>query len=153
MTTRALGLCLAACLAAPSLAAAAELRALEPPVNLADPGPAAHGDPVLLDYFSRVGERIRQAAGRRAWTTGAHAGGQVYVMFVLTRSGSVTGAAVIPEQSAASPELQELAVRIVEAAAPFPSFPPGLAQEPRRVAVPLEFLHGRPGPEVLEVVD
>ncbi len=109
-------------------------------VDLADPVLAAAGDASRLDYFGAVQERIQQAAGRRGWLSGDRQGGVVYVSFVLTASGGISRPAVVRERSTASLELQELAVRIIKAAAPFPPFPPSIEVSRKVMFVPLEFM-------------
>lgn len=116
-------------------------------VDLAGPAPAMASDTATLEYFGAIQERIQQAAGRRGWLIGDRQGGLVYVSFVLTASGKISRPAIVLERSAASPELQELAVRIIKTAAPFPPFPPSM-DVPRKVMfVPLEFMvDGDAGP-------
>jgi protein TonB len=107
--------------------------------NLVD---AARGDPVLLSYFSAVREQIQRTANRRAWVTGQYQHGLVYVSFVLAASGGVSDVAVVADRSVRSAELQEIGVRIVRAAAPFPPFPPSMQEPSKTLLVPLEFLLG-----------
>lgn len=107
-----------------------------------------------LSYLSEVGEQIQQTAAQRSWLTGASQGGVIYVAFTLEASGDISRPTVMPERSSGPAQLQELAVRIVQAAAPFSPFPSGVSAPGRMVYVPLEFLPGGPQePEVLEVVD
>lgn len=107
--------------------------------NLAD---AARGDPILLTYFSAIREQIQQAANRRAWLTGEMRGGLVYISFTLASSGSIQDVAVVSSKSAPSQSLWEIAVRIVNNAAPFPPFPPSVTEATKTIVVPLEFLVG-----------
>lgn len=104
------------------------------------PAGAAPGDPELLGYLSEVQERIQDAADHRRWLTGDRQGGLVYVAFVLAPAGGIVRATAMPERSSGTPELQELAKRIVESAAPFPPFPPSLQAPQRTIYVPLAFL-------------
>ena len=107
--------------------------------NLVD---AAHGDPVLLSYFSAIREQIQRAANARAWISGQRDEGLVFVTFSLSASGTVQGVTIVDGRSASSTLLQDAAVRIVKAAAPFPPFPPSLPDPQKTVVVPLEFLLG-----------
>jgi TonB family protein len=107
--------------------------------NLVD---ASRGDPVLLSYFSAIREQIQQTANRRSWLTGETAEGLVYVSFILTSTGAVQGVTIISDQSVPAQTLWDVARRIVKTAAPFPPFPPSMAEPSKTVVVPLEFLLG-----------
>lgn len=111
-------------------------------VDLTNLVAAAGGNPVLLSYFSVIREQIQQAANRQPWTPGESAQGMVMVSFLLTASGAIQGAAVVPEKSAPSEALRNIAVQIVRTAAPFPPFPPSIPESSKQIVVPLEFLLG-----------
>lgn len=130
----------------PELALHQELDALLPGrpavVDLTNLVDAARGDPILLTYFSAIREQIQQVANRRAWLTGETRGGLVYISFTLASSGSIQDIAVVSKKSAPSQSLWEIAVRIVNSAAPFPPFPPSVTEATKTIVVPLEFLMG-----------
>lgn len=111
-------------------------------VDLTNLAEAAGGNPVLLTYFSAVREQIQQAANRRPWVSDDSQQGLVYVSFVLFADGSVERLGVLGERSATSIALRDIALRIVRAAAPFPSFPPSMVEATKTVVVPLQFLEG-----------
>jgi len=112
-------------------------------VDLTDLVDASRGDPILLSYFSALREQIQQTANRQPWLEGKLDGGLVYVSFQLLASGMVEDVRIVSDRSAPSETLQEVATRIVTAAAPFPAFPPSMASEPSKtIVVPLEFLLG-----------
>ena len=107
--------------------------------NLVD---ASRGDPVLLSYFSAIREQIQETANRRSWLNGEPTEGLVYVSFVLTSTGAIQGAAVLPDRSVPSQPLRDISVNIVTTAAPFPPFPPSITEPNKTIVVPLEFLVG-----------
>ena len=107
--------------------------------NLVD---AARGDPVLLSYFSAIREQIQRMANGRAWLTGQPIEGLVYVSFVLSAGGEIRGITIVSDRSSNSPPLQDIALRIVKSAAPFPPFPPSVGDSSKTIVVPLEFLLG-----------
>ena len=112
-------------------------------VDLTDLVDASRGDPILLSYFSALREQIQQTANHQPWLEGEPDGGLVYVSFQLLASGTVEDVRIVSDRSAPSERLQEVAARIVMAAAPFPAFPPSMASEPSKtIVVPLEFLLG-----------
>jgi len=111
-------------------------------VDLTDLAEAAHGDPVLLSYFSAIREQIQHTANRRAWVTEEATKGLVYVSFVLSANGAIHQTAVLADRSVPSTTLQDIALRIVEAAAPFPPFSPSMTESRKTIVVPLEFLFG-----------
>lgn len=111
-------------------------------IDLANLVEAAAGNPVLLSYFSMIRERIQQTANQRDWVAG-HAGeGVVYISFVLASDGRIRQAAVVPGRSAGVGTLQDVAVTIVQTAAPFPPFPPSIPDPSKTIVVPLEFMFG-----------
>ena len=112
-------------------------------IDLTDLVDASRGDPVLLSYFGAIREQIQQTANRQPWLEGEPDGGLVYVSFLLLASGQVQDVTIVSDRSVPSGQLQEVAARIVTAAAPFPAFPPSMASEPSKtIVVPLEFLLG-----------
>ncbi len=111
-------------------------------VDLANLVDASRGNPVLLSYFSAIRDQIQQTANRTTWLNGASTEGLVYISFTLSASGAIRQVAVVSERSVAAQPLQEAAIRIVKAAAPFPPFPPSMAEPNKTIVVPLEFLLG-----------
>ena len=105
--------------------------------NLVD---AARGDPVLLSYFSAIREQIQRTANAQAWVTGESGEGLVYVSFILTAGGQLQGTSIVPERSRGEPALWDAALRILKTSAPFPPFPPSVAEPSKTIIVPLEFL-------------
>jgi TonB family protein len=114
-----------------------------PVVDLTNLVEAAQGDPVLLSYFSVIRERIQQTANRQTWLAADQgAQGVVYLSFVLSRDGEIASASVLPDRSARSRPLQDIALTIIEASSPFPPFPPSIDEPAKTVVVPLEFMVG-----------
>ena len=111
-------------------------------VDLTNLAAAAKGDPVLLSYFSAIRERIQRSANQQTWLASRGAEGLIYVSFVLTRTGQVMTSSIVSQRSAPSRPLQEIALKIIRSAGPFPVFPPSLADASKTVVVPLEFLLG-----------
>ena len=113
-----------------------------PVVDLANLADASGGNPVLLSYFGVIRDQIQRTANNRAWSTGDTTEGLVYVSFVLTATGSVHSVAILSDKSVPSDRLQDISLRIVKTAAPFPPFPPSIQEPSKNVIVPLEFLLG-----------
>ena len=111
-------------------------------VDLTDLVDASRGDPVLLSYFSAIREQIQRTADHEMWSVMEDRGGLVYISFVLGASGAVQEAAIVSGRSASARSLQEIALRIVREAAPFPPFPPSMDEPSKTIVVPLEFLAG-----------
>ena len=130
----------------PSLTANGDVAEIMPDrssvVDLTNLVDASRGDPVLLSYFSAIREQIQQTANHRAWLTGETVEGLVYVSFVLSSTGVVERAAVVSDRSVPSDALQDVAIRIVKTASPFPPFPPSMVEPNKTIVVPLEFLLG-----------
>ncbi|HEX9780272.1 MAG TPA: energy transducer TonB [bacterium] len=103
---------------------------------------AAQGNPVLLSYFGAIREQIQRSANAREWLTGEEQEGLVCVSFVLRSDGSLKDRVIVASRSVDSAALRDIAMRIVEAAGPFPAFPPSMEGESRTIVVPLEFLTG-----------
>lgn len=130
----------------PSLAADHHLSDIMPDrasiVDLTNLVDAARGDPVLLGYFSAVREQIQQTANAQAWLAGSAGQGLVYVSFVLTNNGAVQGLTIVADRSVDVRILWDVALNIVKNAAPFPPFPPSMAEPSKTIVVPLEFMVG-----------
>lgn len=103
---------------------------------------AAQGNPVLLSYFGAIREQIQRTANQHTWMTGQPAQGIVYISFLLTSTGQVLTTHVVPDRSAPSSALQDIALQIVKASSPFRPFPPSMADASKTIVVPLEFLTG-----------
>lgn len=111
-------------------------------VDLTNLVEAAQGNPILLSYFGAIREQIQTVANRQTWTTGEGKGGVIYTSFVLLASGQIYSVSVAGSRSAPSQTLRNIALRIVQSAAPFPAFPPSMKERMKTVIVPLEFLVG-----------
>ena len=112
-------------------------------VDLTNLVEASRGDPVLLSYFSAIREQIQRTANTQAaWLTGDQGQGLVYVSFVLSSSGGVGNISIVSDRSVRAQPLWDAALGIVKTAAPFPPFPPSMAEPSKTVVVPLEFLVG-----------
>ncbi|MBI3010779.1 MAG: hypothetical protein HYY57_07340 [Candidatus Omnitrophica bacterium] len=109
-------------------------------VDLTNLVEASRGDPVLLSYFGAIREQIQRTANERAWLSGVSAEGLIYISFLLNANGTVRHTTVVAERSVSSQPLWAVATRIVEAAAPFPPFPPSMSDQGKTIVVPLEFL-------------
>ena len=128
----------------PPLAAGQVLAELAPDrgpiVDLTNLVDAARGDAVLLSYFSAIREQIQRSANDQAWLAGETDQGLVYVSFLLTASGGLQDVAIVGERSARARPLWDAALRIIRSSAPFPPFPPSMADSSKTIIVPLEFL-------------
>lgn len=111
-----------------------------PVVDLTNLVDAAQGDPVLLSYFGAIREQIQRTADRQKWAIGRSPGGVVYISFTLTSDGKIGPTTILDTRSAPSVSLQAVALGIIQAAAPFPPFPPSMAEPSKTIVVPLEFL-------------
>ena len=109
-------------------------------VDLTNLAEAARGDPVLLSYFSAIREQIQKTANGQSWIVGQAVEGIVYIAFTLNQAGRVSSAAIVPERSASSQALQDVALKIIRASSPFAPFPPSAADSSKTIVVPLEFL-------------
>lgn len=116
--------------------------ALSAVIDLTNLAEAAQGNPVLLSYFSAIREQIQRAANRNTWLAGQGVEGLVYVSFVMSKNGEVQSVSLVPDRSAPSKHLQDIALQIVKAAGPFPAFPPSIPDPAKTIVVPLEFLLG-----------
>lgn len=103
---------------------------------------AVQGDPVLLSYFGAVREQIQREASENQWSLEVPEQGVVYISFLLSPKGAIDRVEVVSGRSALSRILQDAALKIVSASAPFPAFPPSMGTASKTVIVPLEFLIG-----------
>ena len=112
-------------------------------IDLTDITAAAQGDPILLTYFGALREQIQRTAKTKAWVPpGELAAGTAYIGFVISRNGRLQSAAVVAERSTASPQLERIALQIVQAAGPFLPFPPSFEDASKAIIVPIEFTFG-----------
>jgi len=124
-------------------AAASNVEGWAAAIDLTNISEAAQGNPVLLSYFSAIREQIQRTANEQPWLRhGASTEGTIYIGFVISRMGVIQSAAIIPEKSAPSTLLQDVSLRIIQAASPFPPFPPSFQESSKTVMVPIEFVLG-----------
>ncbi len=109
-------------------------------IDLTNVTEAAQGDPVLLSYFSAIREQIQQVANQQTWSAVDANEGLIYVCFELNARGIIREISVEEQRSAPSESLRMAAMRIVQAAAPFPPFPPSFDASSKTIMVPLEFV-------------
>jgi hypothetical protein len=84
-------------------------------------------EPVFLDYYRAIREKIKIAANRRKPIF--FKPGEIYVFFVLDSRGDLKRLKVIDSKSSPNPVLRESALGSVEDSSPFPPFPQGLKRE------------------------
>ena len=128
----------------PSLASGTELADIMPDhaavIDLTNLIDASRGDPVLLSYFGAIRQQIQWAANTEEWLGEQTGEGLVFVSFILTALGELQETTIVAERSVDVQLLWEVAQRIVQTAAPFPPFPPSIAESHKTIVVPLEFL-------------
>lgn len=83
-------------------------------------------DPVYLDYFRSLRERIRYHAQRNF--PAASRGGEVLLQFVVTARGALQTVQVDPAGSSTDLRLQQASLSSVRQAAPFAPFPASFVQ-------------------------
>ncbi len=109
-------------------------------VDLTDVTAAAQGDPVRLTYFSVIREQVQQTADEQAVNMqDPGGGGTVYVTFVLDSSGQARTFGLMQNRTTAPPALCDIAMRLVNAASPFPAFPPSFKESSLTIWIPIEF--------------
>ncbi len=109
-------------------------------VDLTDVTAAAQGDPVRLTYFSVIREQVQQTADEQAVNMqDPGGGGTVYVTFVLDSSGQARSFGLMQNRTTAPPALCDIAMRLVNAASPFPAFPPSFKESNLTIWIPIEF--------------
>lgn len=94
-------------------------------------------DPVLRSYYDRIRQRI-EAQGNRDFPkdAGSSLYGRVHVSFTILPQGGIQD---IEISEATSEKLGAHAIRILEAAAPFETFPPSLARNFDRIVIGAPF--------------
>lgn len=93
-------------------------------------------NPSYLSYYEIVREKIRRAAYQNYTNTEV---GEVYLAFVISRNGSLMNLMVIEEQTSASKNLQDIALRSLKQASPFPVFPNQLDYSQLPFNLPISF--------------
>ncbi|MDP3143605.1 MAG: hypothetical protein Q8N14_06725 [Candidatus Omnitrophota bacterium] len=80
-------------------------------------------NPVYNNYYQIIREKIRH----RAYTNySRYETGEVYLTFVVTSDGNLKAVKLMEEKTRAAGYLQEVALKSINDAAPFPSFPANL---------------------------
>jgi TonB family protein len=77
-------------------------------------------NPSYISYYQIVREKIRRSAYQNYTRTDT---GEVYLSFVISNVGQIKQIRIIEEKSSPSSYLQEIAVKSISEAAPFPNFP------------------------------
>lgn len=77
-------------------------------------------NPSYISYYQIVREKIRRAAYQNYTRTET---GEVYISFIISRSGYLEEARLVEEKSSLSPYLRGIALRSLKDASPFPNFP------------------------------
>ena len=112
-------------------------------VDLTNLTAAAQGNPVLLSYLSAIREQIQRTANQQGWIPTRDAtSGMICIGFVMTRTGRIQSVTVLPDRSVGSPQLQQIALKMIQVASPFPPFPPSFSEPSKTFVVPIEFLIG-----------
>jgi TonB family protein len=80
-------------------------------------------NPVYAAYNEMVRDRIKE---RVYANYDKMEGGSVYLAFMLDQNGALTAAQIVPSKTTASAHLQEIAMRSLKEASPFPAFLKGM---------------------------
>lgn len=80
-------------------------------------------NPSYISYYQIVREKIRRAAYQNYTRTET---GEAYLSFIVSRDGNLKAVRLVEEKSSKSPYLQEIALRSIKDASPFPVFPKDL---------------------------
>jgi TonB family protein len=80
-------------------------------------------NPSYISYYQIVREKIRRAAYQNYAYSET---GEIYLTFIITSQGYVKGVRLIEEKSRGGDYLRQIALRSVQDASPFPSFPKDL---------------------------
>lgn len=83
-------------------------------------------EPLYLDYYGVIRERIRRFATRNYRYHSET--GDIHCFFVLTSNGLLREVNILDKQSRGNGFLKEVALRSIKGASPFPRFPSGLDQ-------------------------
>jgi len=94
-----------------------------PPMNL-----EKIDNPAYISYYQVIREKIRRAAYQNYSYTQT---GEVYLSFMISREGLLKAMRIVEERSVNNAYLQEIAVRSLKDAAPFPDFPKDLRDYPQ----------------------
>ncbi|OGX41293.1 MAG: hypothetical protein A2984_03035 [Omnitrophica WOR_2 bacterium RIFCSPLOWO2_01_FULL_41_12] len=77
-------------------------------------------NPSYISYYQIVREKIRRAAYQNYTRTET---GEAYLSFIVSSEGDLKTVRLVQEKSSKSPYLQEIALRSIKDASPFPIFP------------------------------
>ena len=80
-------------------------------------------NPVYLDYYQMIRERIKRAAYQNYTSL---INGEVYLSFIILNNGHIKSTRIDEEKSTAYAYLKEIAQKSIFDASPFPSFPKDL---------------------------
>lgn len=85
-----------------------------------DAGESFKSNPVYIEYYQGVREKIRKLAYNGYNRTVV---GEVFLTFIILSNGEVKDIGVNEEKSSSSPYLRQIAIEAVKASAPFKAFP------------------------------
>ena len=77
-------------------------------------------NPSYISYYQIVREKIKRAAYHNYARTDV---GEVYLSFIISSDGSLKDVRLVQEKSSVNSYLQEIALRSIKDASPFPGFP------------------------------
>ena len=80
-------------------------------------------NPLYLNYYQLVREKIRRAAYQNY---SSNETGEVYITFIISNDGYLKDVRLVEEKSSANYLLREIALSSVKNASPFPRFPKDL---------------------------
>jgi TonB family protein len=95
-------------------------------ITLSTGEPEKSNSPSYLAHSQIVREKIKRALYQNYSRMEV---GQVYVSFVLTRTGALKDVRLVEEKSSSSSYLRQIAMQSIRDAAPFPEFPKELDYE------------------------
>jgi len=96
------------------------LGASKPKISLPPVNSKEIRSPEYLNYYQIIREKIKRAAyqGYTKQDTG-----EVYISFAISSGGSLEGVRLIEEKSTQNQYLRDIALKSIQNASPFPSFP------------------------------
>lgn len=97
-----------------------DVIAVKKKVSLPRIDPDKFDNPAYISYYQIVREKIRRAAYQN-YTYSRN--GEVYLSFIVASSGALKAIRLVPEKSSADASLQDIALRSIQQASPFPAFP------------------------------
>ncbi|MBI4355224.1 MAG: hypothetical protein HY597_02065 [Candidatus Omnitrophica bacterium] len=95
--------------------------------------------PGSLSYYAGVRKRIEYFAYRNGVAVERPLRGRIYVTFTIVSSGHITALRLDRERSDPDAQLQELTLRSLQDAAPFPPFPGSVLQRARTFNILVEY--------------